>query len=86
MIQVSFKAKFIKQVHKLEKALIEELFEKIELFKDKNNHKILKVHKLHGRFHNCYSFSVNYKTRIVFEYVSINEVALLAIGDHDIYK
>ena len=86
MIQVSFKAKFIKQIHKLEKDLLEEVLEKIELFKNEKNHKILKVHKLHGRLSNCFSFAVNYRTRVVFEYETKVQVTLLTIGDHDIYK
>jgi mRNA-degrading endonuclease YafQ of YafQ-DinJ toxin-antitoxin module len=73
-------------MNKLEEALTGEVFEKIELFKDTKNYKLLKVHKLHGKFSDCLSFSVNYKTRIVFEYETKNEVVFLAIGDHDLYK
>jgi mRNA-degrading endonuclease YafQ of YafQ-DinJ toxin-antitoxin module len=86
MLTISFKATFVKQMNKLEKALAEEVFEKIDLFKDVKNHKLLKVHKLHGKLSNCFSFSVNYKTRIVFEYETKNEVVFLMIGDHDLYK
>lgn len=71
---------------KLEKSLQDEVFEKIELLKSTENHRVLKVHKLHGELRNCFGFSVNYKIRIVFEYESKNSVILLAIGDHDIYK
>ncbi|MCC7160751.1 hypothetical protein IT399_03465 [Candidatus Nomurabacteria bacterium] len=86
MLTISFKTTFVRQINNLEKALAEEVLEKIDLFKDLKNHKTLKVHKLHGKFAECYSFSVNYKTRIVFEYGIKNEVILLAIGDHDLYK
>ena len=86
MIAISFKPSFIRSVNKLEKALCDEVIEKIELLKDVKNHKSLKVHKLHGRLSGCFSFSVNYKVRIVFQYESKNEVVLLDIDDHDIYK
>ena len=86
MIKIFFKPTFVRQVNKLDKDLVEEVHEKIELFKHKRNHEMLKVHKLHGRFSGCFSFSVNYKVRIVFEYCSDNEVAFLTIGDHDVYK
>lgn len=86
MLIVSFKKTFVKQMHKIEKALSDEVFEKIELFRNEKNHQLLKVHKLHGRFSDCFSFSINYKTRIVFQYESKKEVVFLAIGDHDIYK
>lgn len=86
MLTISFKRTFVKQMHKLENGLMEEVFEKIQLFKDTKNHKSLKVHKLHGGFSDCFSFSVNYKTRVVFEYETKTNVTLLAIGDHDLYK
>ena len=86
MLTISFKPTFVKQMHKLENGLVEEVFEKMQLFKNPQNHKSLKVHKLHGGFSDCFSFSVNYKTRIVFEYETKNSVIFLAIGDHDLYK
>jgi len=86
MIKVYFKPTFIKQFKRLESALREEVLEKIEMFKDKKNHKQLKAHKLNGVLSGRYSFSVNYKTRIVFSYLSKNEAVLLAVGDHDVYK
>lgn len=86
MLKVYFKPTFIKQFKRLESALQEESFEKIGLFKDKKNHKQLKAHKLNGILSGRYSFSVNYKTRIVFSYLSKNEAVLLAVGDHDVYN
>jgi mRNA-degrading endonuclease YafQ of YafQ-DinJ toxin-antitoxin module len=85
-IEIAYRPEFVRQYSKLDKDLQLEVREKIELFKDRNNHKILKVHKLHGRLAHRLSFSVNYKYRIVFEYLTDNEVALKTIGDHDIYK
>jgi mRNA-degrading endonuclease YafQ of YafQ-DinJ toxin-antitoxin module len=86
MLSVIYAPAFVKQFKKVEVSLQEEVLEKIKLFQDGNNHQSLKMHKLHGEFKACYSFSVNYKIRIVFEYLSKNEVALLALGDHDLYK
>ena len=86
VIEVNYKPTFIRKLNRLEKELQEEALQKIELFRNTENHKTLKVHKLHGELSYSYSFSVNYKTRIVFEYLSKKEVALLSIGDHDLYK
>jgi len=86
MIRVAYKPSFIRQFKKLESDLQDEAFEKIELFKDIKNHNQLKVHKLGGRLSDRYSFSVNYKYRITFNYLSSEEVVFLAVGDHDIYK
>lgn len=73
-------------MNRLDADLREEAVEKINLLKDIKNHRLLKVHKLHGPLSGWFSFSVNYKARIVFEYVSRTEVALLSIGDHDVYN
>jgi len=86
MIKIGYKTSFVRQFDVLEENLQVEVLEKIELFKNPQNHRQLKVHKLHGELKNSYSFSVNYKIRIVFEYLSKDEVALLTIGDHKIYQ
>ena len=83
---VSFKPTFIRQLNKLEPNLQEEALEKVELFKNEKNHRQLKVHKLKGPLLGRYSFSVNYKFRIIFTYLSKKEAVLMAIGDHEIYK
>ena len=86
MIEVFFTKSFIKTVKYFDKDLKEEVFEKIDMFKNKDNHILLKVHKLHGEYKNYYSFSVNYKIRIVFLWSNKNKVTFYAIGDHDVYK
>lgn len=85
-MKIGHKPFFIRQFNKLDPDLKEEVLEKIELFKDPSNHQKLKVHKLNGKFSDCYSFSVNYSHRIIFEYITKNDVHILSISDHDIYK
>jgi len=85
-MKIVYTAYFLKLLNRFELNLQNEIIEKIELFKDKNNHKNLKVHKLHGKFAGSYSFYINYKIRIVFEYINKEEVAFLLVGDHDVYK
>lgn len=86
MIGLIYAPRFVRQFKRLPKELQEEAFQKIDLFRNVKNHSSLKVHKLHGKFSTSYGFSVNYKMRIVFDYVSKKKVALLSIGDHDIYN
>ena len=76
---------FVRQFQKLEDGLKEEVLERIELFKNPKNHKTLKIHKLKGRLKGRWSFSVNYRFRIVFSYASKRGAALLGIGDHSVY-
>ena len=86
MIEVTYRPSFIRQIKVLEKSLFEEVLDSVELFKSEKNHASLKVHKLHGSLSGRYSFSVNYRFRIIFRYVSKKEAVLLAFGDHDLYR
>ncbi|KKU81960.1 MAG: Toxin-antitoxin system, toxin component, RelE family [Parcubacteria group bacterium GW2011_GWA1_47_8] len=85
-MKVAYTPRFLRFYKKLPAGLQDEVIEKIDLFKDVNNHQRLEVHKLKGRLKKFYGFSVDYKNRIVFEYMSKNEIVLLAVGDHEIYK
>ena len=86
-MDVSYTPGFLRMMKSLSVGLQEEVIEKIEIFKKSENHKQLKVHKLTGRLQGRYSFSVNYKIRIVFLFLKTQpkEALLLAIGDHDVY-
>ena len=84
-LKVSYKPSFVRQMNKLPTSLQDEMMGRIELLKDIKNHQLLKVHKLHGRLRGYYAFSIDFRNRIVFEYISEVEVALLAVGDHTIY-
>lgn len=86
MIEVHYKPSFVKQFANLEPDLQEEVLLKINLLKNRDNHKMLKVHKIKGQLGNFYSFSVNYRVRVVFEFKSKKEVVLLVVGSHNIYK
>lgn len=86
MLEVSYSTEFFRKLKNLPEDLQEEVFEKIDLFKNKKNHQVLKVHKLKGKLQSRFSFSVDYKFRIIFKYISNKEAFLLTIGDHSIYK
>jgi len=87
-MEVSYTPTFVRLFKVLPPELQDEVVEKIDLFRDPGNHKTLKVHKLSGRLKGRSSFSVNYKVQIVFAYLKKKprEAALLAVGDHDIYR
>ncbi len=81
-----YKPSFVRDLNKLPHDVQEEALEKIELFKDINNHQKLRVHKLQGKLKDRYSFSVTFAHRIVFKYEEKNTVIFLTIGTHDIYR
>lgn len=84
-MQVHYKPSFIRQYKRLSPQLRDDIDQRIAEFTDRANHERLKVHKLKGRLKGSYSFSVNYRVRIVFEYAANDAAVLLAVGDHDIY-
>lgn len=86
MITVVYRPSFLRQYKKLPKPLREEIREKIAAFRKDPTDPSLKAHKLKGRLQASYSFSVNYKYRIIYEYESKKRIALLAVGDHSIYE
>lgn len=86
MISFIYAPIFVRQYKKLGEDLKEEVLQKIDLLKNRDNHNLLKVHKLHGKFKESHSLYINYKIRVVFMWNNKEEIALLAIGDHDIYK
>jgi len=46
----------------------------------------LKTHKLTGKLSNYWSFSVDYHTRILFEFIDEKTAGFIDIGTHEIYK
>ncbi len=86
MFKVYYKPTFVRMFKKLPDELQEEVIVRIGLFKDNKNHQLLKVHKLKGRLRKYYGFWVDFHNRVTFEYLSDNEVVLLTVGDHEIYR
>lgn len=85
-MEILYKPTFIRELKKLPQALQDEAIEKIAMFEDQKQHAALRVHKLHGPLAGCYSFSVNYAYRVVFQYGPKKQSAiLLTIGDHAVY-
>ncbi|MDB5264538.1 MAG: Plasmid stabilization system [Parcubacteria group bacterium] len=85
-MKVSYAPQFKRQFKKLPKALQEEVFQKIELFRNIKQHSLLKVHKLKGKLQGRLSFSVNYRFRIIFIWETQDQSAIfLSIGDHSVY-
>jgi addiction module RelE/StbE family toxin len=81
--RVEYSPRFIKMYRNLESELQDEVDEKVELLKDQRNHTRLKVHKLTGRLRDVKSFSVNYRIRITFSFVSKFIIVLERVGTHD---
>lgn len=85
-MRIGYAASFLRQFKTLPPETQKEAHEAIASFADRKNHARLKVHKLKGRLAGAYAFSVNYRTRIIFEYAKPGTAILLTVGDHDVYR
>lgn len=86
MTHVHYTASFLRQCKKLPADLQEEVESSIEVFRRDPHDRALKLHKLKGKLRGYFSFSVNYKYRIVCEKDTPDTWALLAVDDHDEYR
>jgi mRNA-degrading endonuclease YafQ of YafQ-DinJ toxin-antitoxin module len=77
---------FIRQFERLPSSLQDLAYLKIDLFKRDQKSPLLKVHKLHGKLAGFLSFSIDFKTRVVFEYITPEIISFVKIGDHDVYR
>ncbi len=78
----SFKRIYKKKIKK--RPELNSLFwKKLELFTEQPFHKSLRTHKLTGKLEGLWAFSVEYDTRLVFEFIDDYHVALIDFGSHD---
>ena len=55
----------------------------MKLFSADPFNKQLRTHKLTGKLHGLWAFSVDYDVRIIFAFLEENEVLLIDIGGHE---
>ena len=84
-MMIGYKPSFIRQFDDLPKLLQDEVLETIDIFSHDPQSPSLRVHKLKGRLRGFWSFSVNYRYRIVFFYERKNKAVLVMVGDHSVY-
>lgn len=80
---IQYSARFKRSFKKLDKQVQLTAWKKLETFKVDHFDPKLKVHKLQNAEY--YSFSVNYKVRIIFLIVDCT-IILMNIGDHSLYQ
>ncbi len=80
-----FTARFLRSFSKLSKEIQNDVEEAIREFKQKKNHKKLKLHKLHGKQKKYYAFSVSFSYRIIIKKEG-DTVYFMEVGDRSIYE
>jgi len=84
-MQIIYLPKFARQYKKLPPH-VQDLAEKREqIFRKDPFDPRLKTHRLRGELKEFWSFSIDYKNRIIFDFAGKDTVRFYSIGDHDIY-
>lgn len=84
--EVLYSTGFKRAVKKLPKKLRDVLVEKGRLFTDDPFHPTLRTHKLVGLLSGFWSFSLDYRYRVIFEFVDKQKIMLHSVGDHSVYR
>lgn len=85
-MKIIYTSKFAREYKKLPEEIKILAEYKEQIFRKELFNKILQTHKLGGRLKEFWSFSVNNKYRIIFEFGNHGAVYFHSIGDHSIYQ
>lgn len=90
MYQVIFTQSYLKLLEKWIKKhpnLTLKYYNTIQMLEINPFHNALRLHKLKGDISEFYSFSIDMKYRIIIDFViENNQIILLNIGDHAVYR
>lgn len=82
MIRTAYHRNFSKQYAKLDTRTREHYIQRKNLFCEQPEHPLLDIHKLHGEWEGCSSFSVTGDIRVIFRSLAPTTIEFLAIGTH----
>jgi len=87
-MEIYFTLKFRKSYEKLPKQIKRKAELKEKLFRQNPFYPLLETHLIHGKYEDCWSFSVDQSYRVMFRFLDAtkNRVAFINIGTHEIYK
>ncbi|NJD21869.1 MAG: type II toxin-antitoxin system mRNA interferase toxin, RelE/StbE family [Melioribacter sp.] len=77
-----FKRSFRKKIY-FNKVLLTKFKEKINLFTHNPFDPQLKTHKLSGTLKDCWAFTLDYETRVIFKFLGTDKVLLIDVGTHE---
>ena len=85
-MKIIYTSKFVREYKKLPKEIKILAEEREKIFRIDPVDSILNTHKLHGRFKDFWSFSINFEYRIIFEFGDDNIIYFHSTGNHSVYK
>jgi addiction module RelE/StbE family toxin len=85
-MQIIYSSKFEREYRKLSPELKSVAKKKEKIFRKNPFSPVLETHKLHGKLHPNWAFSISHSYRIIFEFASEEIIHFHSVGNHDIYK
>ncbi len=84
-MKIYYSNKFAREYKKLSPSVKKIAQEKEKLFRKNPFNPALETHKLKGSLKGFWSFSINNKYRIIFEFINKEIIWFHSVGDHSIY-
>ncbi len=84
--KIYYTSNFARKITRLTAELKSEIDKREVIFRMNPFDHRLKTHKLKRKLKNLWAFSITFHHRILFEFVSKNEVLFFDVGDHEIYR
>ncbi len=85
-MKIFYTKKFEREYKKLNKDIKLKIESRESIFRKNPFDSTLKTHKLSGELEGFWSFSVDFKNRIIFEFIKEEIIFFHSIGSHNIYK
>lgn len=85
-MRIYYSSKFAREYKKISLKTKKVAQEKEEIFRKDPFDSSLKTHKLKGGLKGFWSFSINHKYRIIFEFINKKTIWFHSVGEHSIYK
>lgn len=83
---ILYSSHFSRSLKKLPRSLQPEVTKAEQRFRHDCFDTGLRTHQLKGKHKNLWSFSITYKHRLVFQFLSNDVVYFIDIGNHSIYQ
>ncbi len=84
--RVNYSSRFLRSLGRLGPEYVVLVQKREDIFKKECFDTRLGTHKLKGKWHGYWVFSVTYSYRVMFEFIDHETVGFVNIGDHTIYK
>lgn len=84
-MQYLYTARFLRSLKKCEQEVQDDIVSAVRLFETGKNNKMLKLHKLHGKFKSYHAFSANFSYRIIIR-ITKQTIYYVDVGTHTIYS